>query len=161
LRRFTAALHDGRMALEGLAERLLKMPITEWKKPDPEDYPYCDGALRLQHHHTASVECVASRDANGFGFTCNDCGLDLKDFELPQTAWSDVEWTRVAKYHMMASLSMEDRRAWYKCPICNELGDDAQIVLAARQFLAHLDGHGTLLEYRSNLRKMNEQVTLR
>jgi hypothetical protein len=134
---------------------LLKQPICADLVSEVRGSPYCDGALRLQHNSEASITQIATRDFGGMGFKCKDCCLHFRDFELPRREWKDDEWTNLAKCHIMASMSRQDRRAWYKCPHCDRLGRNKRMV-SARAFLNHLDEHTELQRYQNSLRNRNK-----
>ncbi|KAF1815443.1 hypothetical protein P152DRAFT_511594 [Eremomyces bilateralis CBS 781.70] len=160
-------MRKGKSALSEFVQRrwkitptvLLGSPVNHSSLRRMHGSPYCPGALRLQRDLNASILDVATTLPNGESFRCEECGLELKDLELPQQNHSEEGWTAVARTHVRASISLKDRRAWFMCVECQCLGREHYTV-SVRALIHHLKEHVKLKKLRDRLDAARSTVVL-
>jgi hypothetical protein len=106
---------------------------------------FCEGALHLHKHPSATLSAILSRQPSGGGYICNHCGLDLSCMEIDQTgtiSFSEAEWRVLAACHIQAHFSFQNLAAWYMCRICYDRGVvPPEVFISPIDMMEHLANH--------------------
>jgi len=123
----------------------LKEQIRERFPSYDSNISFCEGALYLQKHFSASLLDMAAKQPGNGGYSCHHCNLDLKCMEIDLKGiikLNSVDWRTLAACHIQAHFSFNNFVAWYMCRFCHDWGvEPPQIFVSPVAMLQHLRNH--------------------
>jgi hypothetical protein len=107
----------------------------------PRPSHFCAGARLLQANPALSIIDIILPESYAPSYTCKFCYLDISSFQLFAMEWGEEHWTAIARCHIMACQSFEDRRAGFVCTGCEAFCgmDVARVRKSAVGLNIHMD----------------------
>ncbi|OCL01393.1 hypothetical protein AOQ84DRAFT_383787 [Glonium stellatum] len=112
---------------------------------------FCYGALLLQADKEKSIEDIAicRPSLREWGFICRHCNLSVGSYRALRAFEDDISPSRelLARSHLIACVSLQERAAFYKCLACFERGKEVDFRSAAGYERHIEEAHPNIAEF--------------